>query len=149
MPPFYESRKGRLLDLPICTDFRGGGHRRRNLDLGTLHLRKPSGSGALDDPGIVGLGQVLLGALDGVRGLEQGCFAAGIGLTRIIGGGLASDGAFGLFFIGYPSCLGSSAGLAEAIDNTNGTPDKVAIVPSTSFIPYSFLNKGGSKEMRE
>jgi predicted naringenin-chalcone synthase len=43
-----------------------------------------------------------------------------------------------LFFIGYPSCLGSSAGLAEANDNVKSTPDNVAIVPSTSFIPYSF-----------
>jgi DNA-3-methyladenine glycosylase len=64
--PFRDALKVRLLDLAIGANLGGGGHRRRNLNLWSLHVRETASALSLGDPGIVGLGQILLAVLDGI-----------------------------------------------------------------------------------
>lgn len=56
-----------LLDLPVVGYLCGGGDRRSNLDLRTLHIGKPARTLAFGDPSIILFLQILLGILDGFR----------------------------------------------------------------------------------
>ena len=58
-------RMGRLFDLPITGDLRGGCDRRSNLDLWTLDLRELSRALTFSNPVVIRIVQFLLGALDG------------------------------------------------------------------------------------